>query len=152
MLPVLYNNNYQIVQTTDAVMIMVEMIHDVRVIRIERDAQAAGRAGMAGRFDRALGRRHAGGGYHQFQRPATLFTGRTENLHMIERFQRVDQNTILYRATIDDPGHLDQAVDHGVSVRRDAGPVYEYACHEGNYAMADILGGARKMETQTTKH
>ena len=68
MLPVLYNNNYQIVQTPDTVMILVEMVHDVRIIRMNGDARPAKRSPVAGRFDRSLGRRHAGGRHHQFHR------------------------------------------------------------------------------------
>ena len=79
-------------------------------------------------------------------------TGRRQNMHVIERFQRVDANTILYRATIDDPTTLHQ--DRGPSSIRSVattGPMYEYACHEGNYAMTDILGGAEKREEKAPK-
>ena len=70
---------------------------------------------------------------------------------MIERLRRIDKNTILYRATIDDPGTYTRPWTIEYPFRATAGPVYEYACHEGNYAMPDILGGARRMESQATK-
>ena len=71
---------------------------------------------------------------------------------MIERFQRVDPNTILYRVTIDDPSTWTKQWTMEYPFLATKGPIYEYACHEGNYAMDDILGGARKMEDQSAKH
>lgn len=145
MMPVLYNNNYQIVQTPDVVMILVEMDHDVRFVRINGT--------------------HPPKGIHQWLGDSTgrwegdtlvvdttnfndqtRFRGTSENLHVIERFTRVDGNTILYRATIDDPTTFAKAWTMEFPFVSAAGPVYEYACHEGNYAMTDILGGARKLE------
>jgi hypothetical protein len=70
---------------------------------------------------------------------------------VIERFQRVDANTMLYRATIDDPTTFTKNWTLEYPFNATPGPVYEYACHEGNYAMPDILGGARKMEGETPK-
>ena len=78
------------------------------------------------------------------------FRGSSENLHVIERFKRVDANTILYRATIDDPTTFTKIWTLEYPFRVTAGPVYEYACHEGNYSLTDILGGARKADTQTS--
>jgi hypothetical protein len=75
-----------------------------------------------------------------------MFRGSTENLHVIERFKRVDQNTMLYRTTIEDPSTFTKPWTMEYPFVASAGPVYEYACHEGNYAMPDILGGARKAE------
>jgi hypothetical protein len=78
----------------------------------------------------------------------TRFRGSSENLHVIERFTRVDANTILYKATIDDPTTFTKAWTVQFPFLATTGPVYEYACHEGNYAMTDILGGARKTEAE----
>ena len=150
MLPVLYNNNYQIVQTPKAVMIMVEMVHDIRVIR------------MNGTHLPKDVRLLLGDSIGQWQGDTlvvdtTNFTGQTrfrgssENLHVIERFRRVDANTILYRATIDDPSTFARQWTLEYPFRATAGPIYEYACHEGNYAMPDILGGARKLESEAGK-
>jgi len=66
----------------------------------------------------------------------------------VERFRRVDANTILYKVTIDDPTTFSKAWTMEYPFVATAGPVYEYACHEGNYAMTDILGGARKSEAE----
>jgi hypothetical protein len=76
----------------------------------------------------------------------TRFHGSGENLHVIERFQRVDANTILYRAIIEDPTTFTKQWTMEFPFRSTPGPIYEYACHEGNYAMDDILGGARKAD------
>ena len=69
-----------------------------------------------------------------------------ENLHVIERFKRIDASTILYRATIDDPTTFTKPWTMEYPFRATPGPIYEYACHEGNYAMTDIMGGARKAD------
>jgi hypothetical protein len=148
MMPVLYNNNYQIVQTPDAVMILVEMVHDVRVIR------------MGGTHLPSTVRQWLGDSIGHWEGDTlvvdttnftnkTRFRGSSENLHVIERFQRVDPNTILYRVTIDDPTVFTKQWTMEYPFTATAGPVYEYACHEGNYAMTDILGGARKTEAET---
>lgn len=146
MLPVLYNNNYEIVQTPNAVMILVEMVHDIRVIRIN------------GTHKPAEIRQLLGDSIGHWQGDTlvvdttnftdkTRFRGSSENLHVIERFRRVDSHTILYRATVDDPATYTKQWTLEYPFVATAGPVYEYACHEGNYAMPDILGGARKLET-----
>jgi hypothetical protein len=77
--------------------------------------------------------------------------GSSENLHIIERFTRVDQNNILYRATIDDPTTFSKPWTVEYPFLATKGPIYEYACHEGNYAMTDILGGARKADEAKEK-
>ena len=99
-----YNNNYQIVQTKDHVMILVEMVHDIRTIRLGGDAIAATQAHSAvvRRLDRPMGRRHAGGRDDELP-SAQVFRGASENLHVVERFTRTDADTILYKFTIDDP-------------------------------------------------
>jgi hypothetical protein len=75
----------------------------------------------------------------------------SENIKVTERFQRVDANTILYRATIDDPAAYTQPWTIEYPFRATAGPIFEYACHEGNYSITDILGGARKADAATGK-
>jgi hypothetical protein len=145
MIPALYNSNYQIVQTRDTVMILVEMVHDVRVIRLN------------GTHKPASVRQWLGDSIGHWEgdtlvvdttnfNDQTMFRGSTENLHVIERFKRVDQNTLLYRATIDDPSTFTKQWTMEYPFVASTGPIYEYACHEGNYAMPDILGGARKAD------
>jgi hypothetical protein len=150
MLPVLYNSNYQIIQTPDTVMILVEMVHDIRIIR------------MNGTHVAANVRQWLGDSIGHWEGDTlvvdttnftskTRFRGASENLHVIERFKRVDANTILYRATIDDPSTFTKQWTMEYPFRAAAGPVFEYACHEGNYAMPDILGGARKSDAEGPK-
>jgi hypothetical protein len=151
MLPVLYNNNYQIVQTSGQVMILVEMVHDVRVIRTDGSAHLAPAI-----------RKWTGDSVGHWEGDTlvvdttnftdkTRFRGSGENLHLIERFARTDQNTILYRVTIDDPESFVKPWTLEYPFLATAGPIYEYACHEGNYAMPDILGGARRQDKETGK-
>jgi len=150
MMPVLYNNTYQIVQTPDATIIEVEMVHDMRVIR------------MNGTHKPASVRQWLGDSIGHWEGDTlvvdttnftgeTRFRGSSQNLHVVERFQRTDANTILYRATIDDPSTYTKPWTMEFPFRATQGPVYEYACHEGNYAMTDILGGARKQEAEAPK-
>ena len=150
MMPVLYNNNYQIVQTPDAIMILVEMVHDARIIRMNGTHPAADVRLWLGD---SIG--HWDGDTLVVDTTnftnKTRFYGSSENLHTVERFRRVDQNTILYRVTIDDPATWSKQWTMEFPFTATQGPIYEYACHEGNYAMEDILGGARKMETEGAK-
>jgi hypothetical protein len=142
---VLYNNNYQIVQTPDTVMILVEMIHDARIVR------------MNATHDPENIRKWLGDSVGHWDgdtlvvdtinfKDQVVFRGSSKNLHVIERFSRMDANTLLYRATIDDPTTFSKSwtIEYPFRATRDS--IYEYACHEGNYSIVDILGGARKEE------
>ncbi|HLH00916.1 MAG TPA: hypothetical protein VKX49_31710 [Bryobacteraceae bacterium] len=147
MMPVLYNNTYQFVQTKDTIMILVEMVHDVRVIRMNGTHRPSNVRTLLGD---SIG--HWDGDTLVVDttnfRPEGAFYGASENLHVIERFRRFDPQTILYRVTLDDPSTYAKQWTMEFPFRATQGPVYEYACHEGNYAMTDIMGGARKMEAQ----
>jgi hypothetical protein len=148
MLPVQYNSNYQIVQTPDYVMILVEMVHDARIIR------------MNGRHPPTDLRQWLGDSIGHWEGDTlvvdttnftdkTKFIGSGENLHVIERFTRTGPDTILYRATIDDPSTFTKQWTVAYPFSATAGPIYEYACHEGNYAEANILRGARKHDEES---
>jgi hypothetical protein len=143
MMPGPYNNNYQIVQTPDYVMILVEQIHDVRIIRLD------GRPHLPANIRQWMGDSlgHWEGDTLIVDTTnltdKTGFRGSTAKLHVVERFTRVDANTILYRFTVDDPSTFTRPWTGEYPFLAAAGPVYEYACHEGNYAMGDILRGAR---------
>jgi hypothetical protein len=150
MLPVLYNNNYQIVQTPDNVMILVEMVHDARIVRIN------------GTHPPATVRQWLGDSIGHWEGDTlvvdtanftdkTRFRGSSENLHVIERFTRVGPTSILYKVTIDDPTTFSKIWTAEYPFLSTPGPIYEYACHEGNYSMVDILGGARKAEAAREK-
>jgi hypothetical protein len=145
MLPVLYNNNYQIVQTADTVMILVEMIHDVRIVRMNSTHAPADMRFWLGD---SIG--HWEGDTLVVDttnfNPQVNFRGSSKNLHVIERFQRADSKTLLYKATIDDPTTFTKSWTLEYPFTAVKEPVFEYACHEGNYALVDILEGARKAE------
>jgi hypothetical protein len=147
MLPVLYNNNYQIVQTPDAVVIQVEMIHDSRIIRMNSSH-------LPGNIRKWLGDSigHWEGDTLVVDttnfNDQISFRGSSKNLHVIERFTHSGANTLLYRATIDDPTTFSKSWTIEYPFQATSGPLYEYACHEGNYSIEDILGGARKAERE----
>lgn len=74
-----------------------------------------------------------------------------QNLHVTERFTRIDSNTIIYRATIEDPTVYTKPWTVEISMTKRAEPLFEYACHEGNYGMSGILSGARAEEQEAAK-
>ncbi len=146
MLPGPYNNNVQIVQTRDFVVITNEMIHDARIVPLN-----------GGPHLPASVRRWQGDSRGHWDGDAlvvdtTNFSDRTnvrgsdEQLHLVERFRRVDANTLLYEFTVDDPTAFTKAWSGAIPMTRSSEPIYEYACHEANYAMGGILRGARAQE------
>ena len=146
MLPGPYNNNYQIIQTPEYVMILVEQIHDVRIIRLD------GRPHLPSSI-----RQWMGDSLGDWQGDTlvvdttnftdkTQFRGSSDALHVTERFTRIDANTILYRFTIDDPSTFARPWTGEYPLLATTDPIYEYACHEGNYALGDILRGGRMQD------
>jgi hypothetical protein len=81
----------------------------------------------------------------------TNFRGSGENLHIVERFTRVDEDTLLYHFTVDDPTTWARSWSAEIPMKKIVGPVFEYACHEGNYGIAAILSGARAEERSALK-
>src|ERR1019366_9716550 len=77
------------------------------------------------------------------------FRGATENLRLIERLTRTDASTLTYEFTVEDPATFAKPWSGSIPMTKSAGPIYEYACHEGNYAVPGILGGARAQEAAT---
>jgi hypothetical protein len=146
MLPGPYNNIYQIHQTPGYVTILVEMIHDTRIIPLD------GRPHLPSGIRSWMGdsRGHWEGGTLVIDTTnftnKTAFRGSDEHLHVIERLTRVSPDTILYKFTIDDPTAFTKPWSGEIPLTATPGPIYEYACHEGNYALADILAGARAEE------
>ena len=149
MLPGPYNNLYQIYQTPGHVMILSEMIHEVRVIPLD------GRPHLAANIRKWMGDSvgHWEGDTLVVDTTnfteKTRFQGSNENLHVIERFTRLDENTIDYKFTVDDPTSFTKPWTAELPFNASTGPIYEYACHEGNYALADILAGARAEEKKS---
>jgi hypothetical protein len=154
--PPIYNNfpefaGYQIVQTPDHIMILTEYLREVRIIR--------------------MGGQHPGPGIRQWLGDSighwesdtlvvdttnfsalTHFRGASENLHVVERFQAIDSDMFLYRATVEDPSVYSKPWVIEYPFRRASVSIYEDACHEGNYALPGILRGARKAEAEAAKH
>jgi len=142
-----YNNNYTIVQTPDHVMIMSEMVHDARIIKI----------GDGPRLPPHI-RPWMGDSWGHWEgdvlvvettniHPLQRFSGNSsENLTVIERFSRVDEETVLYEFTIDDPTTYTAPWGGEVPMMKFNDKLYEYACQEGNYSLASVLSGARYQE------
>jgi hypothetical protein len=151
MLPSFYNNEYQIVQTPSTVAIVIEMIHDVRIIPID------GSPHLPSSIRQWMGdsRGHWDGNTLVVDTTNFIdksrFRGADENLHLTERFTRVNPNTVLYEFTVDDPTAFTKPWTAQIPMTKTKGPVFEYACHEGNYAMVDILAGARAAEKKAVK-
>jgi len=144
-----YNGNFTIVQTADHVMIMVEMIHDTRIIRI----------GSGPRLPTKV-RPWFGDSWARWEddtlvvettniNPQQALRGvpPSEQMRVTERFTRVDAETILYEFTVEDPTMYTRAWGGEIPLRKFDDRLYEYACHEGNYSMTSVLSGARYQES-----
>ena len=145
-LPGAYNNNYQILQTPDHVAIVSEMIHDIRIVpldgRPERASDLSQWRGTArGRWEGdTLVVESAN------YMPEGAFRGATEALRLVERFTRVGPDTIHYEITAHDAGTWASPWTLMFPMTKTDQPMFEYACHEGNYGLANILGNARAEE------
>jgi hypothetical protein len=146
-LPVLYNNLKRIIQTNDTVMILNEMVHDVRVIRIN------------GKHEPPEIRRWMGDSIGHWEGgtlvvDTTNFTDKpglfsaTRNLHVVERFSRIDGKTLRYQFTVEDPTIWTAPWSGEMIWPATNQQIYEYACHEGNYSFGGILRGARVLEAE----
>ena len=137
MLPVGYNSNLQIVQGEGYVAIMQEMIHDVRIIPTD------GRPHLPADVHQLMGDSRGHWEGNTLVVDTTNFTDRTafrgsgENLHVVERFTRTDPDTVLYQFTVDDPTTWAKSWSAEVPMTKIDGPIFEYACHEGNYGMRE---------------
>ena len=157
MLPYNYNSNYRITQTKDHVAIYVEMIHDTRVIPL--DGRPHLPANVRLWYGDSIG--HWEGDTlvvdttnfidktaFYFRLPNQPQSGpfADANMHVVERFRRLDADTILYQFDVDDPTAYTRPWKGELTMTAAPGPIYEYACHEGNYALPDVLKGARADE------
>ena len=145
MLPLMYNNNYLFVQSKDTVAILVEMVHDVRMIHIG----AAHRTdGLRPWFGDSIGRYEGDTLVVETTNfpKAQAFRGAWKELKVTERFTRKGPHRMLYQFMVEDPTVWEQPWGGEYEFSSSKGQLYEYACHEGNYAMAGILGGARAEE------
>jgi hypothetical protein len=148
-----YNNNYTIVQSPDAIMIMTEMVHDVRIIRLGEPQPLPDH--MTPYFGDSWG--HWEGNTLVVEtkniNPENAFRGVpfSPEGKVIERLTRVDDDTILYEFTIDDPERYEEAWGGQLPFNRLNDLVYEYSCHEGNYALEGVLRGARFSEAEAAR-
>jgi hypothetical protein len=146
MLPGGYNNNYQILQTPTHVVILVEMIHDVRIIPLDPRPHASPS------IRQWLGDSRGHWEGNTLVVTTTNFTNKTnfrgssEDLRLTERFTRADADTINYEFTVEDPTTFTKPWTAAVPMTKAEGPIFEYACHEGNYGMTNLLSGARAEE------
>jgi len=146
-----YNNNYQIVQAPGYVMILVEMIHDVRIIPLD------GRPHLPQNVRQLMGSYRGRWEGETLVVETTNFTDKTafrgssENMRLTERFTRVDEDTILYRFTVDDPSTWTKPWSAETPMKKTVGPLFEHACHEGNYGLYNTLAGARAEEKKAAE-
>ena len=159
MLPSFYNNNqfgalttnYQIVQTPGYVTLLMEIIHDARIIPID------GRPHLPATVRQWLGdpRGHWEGDTLVVDTTnftnKSKFRGADENLHLTERFTRTDPDTLLYEFIVDDPTVFTKPWKGVIPMTASKDVIYEHACHEGNYGLFGILGGARAEEREAVK-
>ncbi len=148
MVPGPYNNNVQLFQNRDYVVVLNEMIHEHRMIPLD-------------------GRPHVGRKVRQWMGDSrgrwegetlvvetknfsskTSFRGATDQMHLVERFTRTSPETLVYEFTVNDPATFTRPWTARIPMRRSEQPIYEYACHEGNYAMTNGLSGSRNLEIQ----
>jgi len=141
-----YNNTYQIVQAPGQVMILAEMLHDFRVIPLD------GRPQLPQNVRQWIGSGRGRWEGDTLVVETTNFNGKnplrgsSEHMRLVERFTRVDENTIRYEFTVDDPGTWTRPWSAEMPMKKTIGPIFEHACHEGNYSLSNILAGARAEE------
>jgi hypothetical protein len=160
--PAGYNNGYQIVQTPSYVMIMSELIHEARIISLDGRPHVS--AGIGQWLGDSRGRwegktlvvdttnfREAGWIATHVGAGRLRGVPHTKALHIVERLTRIDAATMIYEATIDDPGIYERPWTFSMPfARSDDYQIFEYACHEGNEATGLMLRGARTLEREAT--
>ena len=152
-IPSFYNNNVLVLQAPGYVVLHTEMIHETRVIPLD------GRPHLPAAMRQWLGDSRGRWEGETLVVETTNFTdkasftglpylrgGSSENMHLVERFTRADSGRLVYEFTVTDPAAWTQPWTAVVPMRRTDSPIYEYACHEGNYAMFNILTGSRAKE------
>jgi hypothetical protein len=152
------HSNFQIVQVPGYVIVVQELIHEARIIPLDGRSHVPATVG----FYMGDGRGRWEG--NTLVIDTTNFTDRyevrgrdypldllTPSLHLIERFTRIDANTINYQFTVDDPATFTRPWTAEFPMRSIQSPMFDYACHEGNYSMATILAGARNDENRTSE-
>ena len=156
-LPTGYNNNYHFLQTPDAVVILQEHIHDVRYILLDGrphlpDAIRQYAGSSRGRWDGdtlVVETTNLKGAFiRRWNRPENSLARGTlsETARVVERFTRIAPDTLDYEFTVDDPGTFTRPWSGSLPYALAEGPMFEFACHEGNYGMRNMLAGSRAEE------
>ena len=144
--PSAYNNNIHIFQIPGSVVILVEMVHDVRVVPMD------GRPHLPDHIRQWKGDARGHWDGETLVVESTNFTDKTSvrgsgpALYLTERFTRVGAETLLYEYTVDDPQSFTAPWSAVIPMQKTEAPMFEYACHEGNYGMFNLLAGARAQE------
>ncbi len=151
MLPGFYNHYYQIFQTPDYVVLMVEMIHDVRIIPLKSEPHLSPNIRLwmgdsRGRWEGDTLVVETTNMTDKVKGNATTYFGVGADLRLVERFTRVDENTVDYRFTVEGPSSFTKPWTASIPLWRTKDKIFEYACHEGNHAMPNSLSGARAEE------
>jgi hypothetical protein len=144
--PSAYNNNMQLFQTADHIVILNEMVHDSRIIPLDGSAHLPSdvrqwTGDSRGRWDGdtlVVETRNF--------TAKTSFRGSGPEMRLVERFTRADADTLVYEYTVSDPASFAQPWSVRTAMRKSDSQVYEYACHEGNYGMQNLLVAARDAE------
>jgi hypothetical protein len=144
MVPGAYNNHVQIFQTPQHVVLYNEMIHDARIVPMDGRGHGSIRRIQGDSIGRWEGDTLVVE-TTQFT-DLTSFRGATENMHLVERFTRKDADTLIYEYTVTDPAAFVRPFTVSIPMTRTDSKIYEYACHEGNYGMFNLLSGARAIE------
>ena len=151
MLPAPYNGYVQVLQTPDVVVIFTEMIHEARIVAMD------GRPRLPAELRQWLGNSR---GWWEGDTlvvettnftDQTIFRGSSENFHLVERFTRLDADTVNYEFTVTDPTTWPQPWSVAFPITKAEESIYEYACHEGNYALRNMLSYARAEELDGAK-
>jgi hypothetical protein len=159
MLPGGYNQNVQLFQTSDYVVILNEMVHDARIVPLD------GRPHLPGHMKQWMGDSRGRWDGDTLVIETTNFTSKTasfnptvasaigngETLHLTERFTRMNPGTIRYEYTVKDPSTFTRPISAMIYLRKSQEQMFEYACHEGNYGLLNILRGARAAEGTRTE-
>src|SRR5262245_50384747 len=151
LLPGPYNSNLQVLQAPGYVVLLTEMIHDARVVPM--DGRPHNPAAMRGWMGDSRGRWDGDTlvvDTVNFSEKIS-FRGATEKMHLVERFTRLDADTLEYRFTVDDPSTWTKPWTVAYPMVRTREMIYEYACHEGNYGLRNILSYARAVEADEKK-
>ncbi len=141
-----YNNNVQIFQVPGYVVILNEMVHNARIIPLDGRPHGGIRQWVGDSRGRWEGETLVVE-TKNFLRETSL-GGSSRDTYLVERFRRLDPDTVMYEFTVEDPNNFTRPWTATMPLRRTDGPLFEYACHEGNIGMHGIMAGARRKDTQ----